>query len=79
MEKLNKEEIDKTKDRLISANILEREDSGDVLFSLLLEEIAGNAEEYYKFEERINAVKLEDVRKLAKIKSISTFSLIPEE
>ena len=76
--KMEKRDFDEAKEQLIGMKKLSEEDSSNVMHSLVLEESAGDAEEYYKYEERINSVKIEDVRKLAKIKSFSTFSLIPK-
>ena len=42
-----------------------------------MEEISGKAEDYYDYEKNINAVTLEEVRELAKIKEYSIFSLGP--
>ena len=53
------------------------EDSVNVMNSLLLEETAVGAEEYYKYGERINSVKLDDVRKI-KIPRFSSISLVPK-
>lgn len=78
MKGVSEDEISKIKEKLINLAILEKEDSRNVLLNLLMEEIAGDAEEYYKYEERINSVKLEDVRKIGKLKSFSSFSLVPK-
>ena len=47
------------------------------MVQLLLSEIDGNVREYYDFEKKIRAVKLSDVKKLAKIKKYSFFALVP--
>jgi predicted Zn-dependent peptidase len=56
------------------------EDSQSQLIGLLLNEIDGNAKEFYEFEKRIKAVKLEDVKKMAKKarEKFSFFALVPE-
>lgn len=74
---LSKRDFEETKEQVIGLKDLMVEDSINAMNFLVQEEIGGNAEEYYKYEDRINKVKLEDVRKLAKLKSYSTFSLIP--
>jgi hypothetical protein len=44
---------------------------------LLIEEIGGNAENYYHYEDNINKVRLEDVRKMANLNGYSFVSLVP--
>jgi len=78
MSKISKKEVEKIKTKLINSRILEKENSRNILMGLLLEESAGNAEEYCKYESKIKKVNLKDVRKLAKLKSFSTFSLVPD-
>ena len=78
MSEVSEEELERIKEKLVNLNLLEREDSRNVLLALIMEEVSGNAEEYYKYAERINSVKLEDVRKLAGIKDFSSFSLVPK-
>jgi predicted Zn-dependent peptidase len=46
------------KERLIGLRKISREKSDSTMINLLQEELAGNPEEYYKYDERINAVKL---------------------
>ena len=57
----------------------EEEDSINTMNSLMMEEIGGDAKEYYNYNNRINSVKLEDVRSLARLKNFSTFSLVPAD
>jgi len=40
-------------------------------------ELCGDAEEYYKYEERIRAVSLEQVKKMAIIRKYSTAAIVP--
>ena len=46
---------------------------------LLTEEIGGDALNYYKYEDKINKVKLEEVKALSKLKGYSFVALLPEE
>lgn len=75
---LKNRDLEEAKEQLIGLNEVEREDSVRAMTELVQEEIWGKAEEYYKYADRINAVRLEDVKKLAKIKSYSAIALIPE-
>ena len=54
------------------------EDSQSQMIELLLYEICGNAKEFYEFEKNISEVKLEDVKKMAKMKKYSFLALMPE-
>ena len=78
LKNINKKDFEETKEQLIGLNKVVRESSDAVMSQLIFEEITENAEEYYKYEERINSVKLEEIRKISKLKTYSTFSLIPE-
>ena len=78
LKNLKKIELDECKEQLIGAKKLFQEDSSNVMNALVMEEINGKAEEYYLYDERINSVKLEDVKKISKIKSFSSYCLIPK-
>ncbi|MFH1501150.1 MAG: pitrilysin family protein [archaeon] len=75
---LNRKELEETKEQLIGLSGIASEDSTNVMEMLIQEEIAGGAERYYDYEKLISQVKLDDVRKAAKIKSYSTFALVPQ-
>ena len=75
---IEKKEIEEAKEQLIGLRDIESEDSVRTMTNLITEENAGNAEEYYKYKERIKEVKLKDVQDLAKLKKFSFISLIPE-
>lgn len=79
LQQLKNKEVEEAKEQLIGKYSLDNEESIWTAEMLLLNEIAGNAEEFYKYPERISAVKLEDVRRLAKIKNYSFFALVPEK
>jgi predicted Zn-dependent peptidase len=78
MQNLKKSYFEEAKERLIGSDKIDQEDSNLTMLQLISEEIAGNAEEHYKFEERINSVKLEDVQNLGKLKGYSFVALLPE-
>jgi len=75
---LNKSDFNEAKERLIGLRQISKEKSDMTMVGLLQEEIGGNAEEFYKYEERINSVKLQDVKNLSKLKGYGFVSLIPE-
>jgi len=77
-EELTEEELNQVKEQLIGNYHISMEDSQTQMINLLLSEIDGNAKEFYEFEKNISAVKLKDVKALAKIKNYSFFALVPE-
>jgi len=76
---LGEKELKQIKEQLIGNYYISMEDSQSQMLNLLLHEIDGNAEEFYEFEKNIKAVKLKDVKKLAKLKNYGFFALVPEE
>jgi predicted Zn-dependent peptidase len=77
-EELTEKELNQTKEQLIGNYHISMEDSQMQLIGLLLYEIDGNAKKFYEFEKNIQEVKLEDVKKLAKLKDYSFLALVPE-
>src|SRR4030042_4661284 len=59
---LNKSDFNESKERLIGLRQINKEKSDATMIGLLQEEIGGNAEEFYKYEEKIDSVKLQDVK-----------------
>ena len=76
---LKEEELKHVKEQLIGTYELNKESCENVAIALLKEELAGNAENYYKYKEYVNAIKLEDVRKIAKINGYSFAAVIPKD
>jgi predicted Zn-dependent peptidase len=74
---LNKKDFDEGKERLIGLREISKEKCDSTMVELLQEEIAGDAQEYYKYEDKINSVKLSDVRDLSKLKGYSFAALVP--
>jgi len=75
---LTESELKQVKEQIIGNYHLSMEDSQSQLINLLINEIDGNAREFYDFEKNIRAVKLKDVRNMAKIKKYSFLALVPE-
>ena len=78
LESLSKRELEETKEQLIGARQISKEKCETTMMELIQEEMAGNAENYYNYEENIGRVKLEDVRRLSKLKGYSFVALVPE-
>lgn len=76
---LGEDELKQVKEQLIGNYQISMEDSQSQMANLLLSEIAGNAEKFYEFEKNISAVKLKDVKDLARIKNYSFLALVPGE
>ncbi|MDP1728900.1 MAG: pitrilysin family protein [archaeon] len=75
---MTEKELAEAKQMLIGLRRLASEDSDSVMNELLFAELNGDAERYYKFEENIKKVTLEQVKKLAKIKKYSTAAIVPK-
>lgn len=77
---LDKEEFEKTKEKIIGNYIISMEDSQSQMVSLISEEIDGDAREFYNYENEIKNVKIEDVKELARKvgKNYSFIALVPE-
>jgi len=80
IDKMSEKDLTEAKERILGLRILSREDSDSVMNQLMFAELAGRAEEYYEREEKIKAVKLEDVKKLAKtlIENYSVAAIVPK-
>lgn len=77
MKDITKEELEEAKIQVIGNNLVSKEGSEEGVLSLVLEELFGRAEEYYDFENKINAVSLEDIKLLTKDAKFATFVLSP--
>jgi predicted Zn-dependent peptidase len=71
-------ELEDIKERLIGLRQINKEKCDSTMIDLLEEEIGGNAENYYNYEENVGKVKLEDVRGVSKLKGSSFVALVPE-
>ncbi len=77
LRKLEKSNLEQTKEQLIGRYFLDMENSMKTAQNLMNEELSGNAEEYFSYPEKISEVKLSDVRNLAKIKHYGLSLIIP--
>jgi len=77
MKDLQKKDLEEAKEQLIGLRKVGSEESVNVMNALVQEELAGDAREFYKYEERINSIKLKDVQSLSKIKGYSSIALVP--
>jgi len=75
---LKQSDFNEAKERLIGLKQINQEKCDSTMTDLLLEELGGNAENYYKYEDNISKVKLQEVRALSKLKGYSFVALVPE-
>ena len=75
---LSEKELQQSKEQLLGNHKISMESSDSRMVQLLGFEVDGNAKNFYSFEKNIRAVKLKDVKELAKIKKYSFFALVPE-
>ena len=71
-------DLNESKERMIGLRQISKEKCDSTMLELLQEELGGDAGEYYKYEEKINEVKLSQIKGLSKLKGYSFVSLIPE-
>ena len=77
LKNIKSKDLEECREQLIGNKKVGEEDSSSAMNALMMEEIGGNAGEYYKYEERINAVKIGDVKNF-KLKDYSSFVLVPD-
>ncbi len=77
---MKEKDLKEAKERVIGLRHVAREESSRVMNELMFSELVGNAEDYYKYEEKIKKVSLDDVKKLALdlSKEYSTASVVPK-
>lgn len=69
--------LEETREQLIGSRKLVEEDSTNVMNYLLIEEGGSKAEEFYKYESKLQNIKLKDIKNI-KLKNFSSFALVPE-
>jgi len=74
---LGEKELNQVKEQMIGIQQVSLEDSAMRMMHVLYEEVNGDIDELINFEKNIRAVKLKDVKELAKIKRYSFFALVP--
>jgi len=77
-ENITDNQIEESKNRLIGLKKISSEESSEVMNELIFAELAGSAEDYYKYESEIKKVTKTQVIKMAKIKEFSTAAVVPK-
>ena len=75
---MTEKNLQEAKNQLVGLKRLSKEDSTNVMNELLFSELTTKAEDYYKHEDQIKAVALNQVKSLAKISSYSTAAIVPK-
>jgi predicted Zn-dependent peptidase len=80
IEKMTENDLEESKQRIIGLRRVGSEEGINVMKDLLFEELVGDAENYYKEEEKIKQVGLENVKELARKlkKDYSTAVIVPK-
>lgn len=73
-------DLDEAKERVIGLKKVMSEESANTMNEIMYYEILGKAEDYYKYEEMVKKVSLEQVKQLAVslIKDYSTAAIVPK-
>lgn len=77
MKNISEDELTEAKVQVIGAHQVSSEASNDTAIHLIMSEFEGDAHYYYSFAEKINAVTLDDIKKLADISDFASFVLGP--
>ena len=77
MGSISEKELQEGKVQLKGNRRVENEGSNGTAIGLLLEEISGDANDYYSYDKKIDSVTLEDIKKIASISNFASFSLGP--
>ena len=77
MKDITQEELDEAKVQVVANRKVESEGSGETAVNLIMEEIKGDAEDYYNYEAGIGEGTLEDIKELAEKTEFASFSLGP--
>lgn len=77
MSELSEKELEVAKKKVIGDRVVGAEGSEESALNMVLEEIMGDAKDYYDFNEKINSVSLKDIRALADNKKYSYVILSP--
>lgn len=78
MENISEKELEEGKQQVIGNFEVSMEDSSQVALDLVTKEVNGQAEDYYKYVEKIKKVSMKEIKKLAEIKDYSYYVLSPE-
>ncbi len=80
IKEMSEKDLIEAKQRVLGLNKLRAEESINVMNELMFEELGGDARNYYKYDEKIGKVSLEQVKKLAAnlVKKYSSAAVVPK-
>jgi predicted Zn-dependent peptidase len=78
IEKINPSDFEQAKEQCLGLNKVINEKSDYVAKDLFFNEIASDAKEHYLYEQKINQVKIKDIKKFSKINGYGFTALIPK-
>ncbi len=78
MSRVKARDLEEAKEQKVGNWEIDTESCEGVAINLILQEMATRAEDFYDYPEKIYDVKLEDLKRLAKIKGYSTAILVPK-
>ena len=78
VENMTEKDLEEAKERTIGLRKVSSEESSDVMRALIYAELLGDAKDYYRYEEKVRAVALEQVKRLGKINGFSTAAIVPK-
>lgn len=74
---LKARDLEEAKEQCIGNWQLDMEDSEKTATAIIFQEIAGKAEDFYEYDEKISDVKLKDIKAIAKVKNYVTAAIMP--
>jgi predicted Zn-dependent peptidase len=75
---MTENDLKEAKERMIGLKEVSKEESSSVMNELMFAELVNKAEDYYEYEKKIRKVKLEDVKRMAKIDKFSSAAVVPK-
>ncbi len=78
VQNMKEKDLEEAKERLIGLKKVRSEESSRVMNALMFSELVDKAEDYYDYENKIRNVKLDDIKRLAKIKEYSSAAIVPK-
>ncbi len=78
LKNLKNSDLSEAKERLIGLRMISKEKCDSTMIELLQEEMGGDAENYYNYDENISKIKLQEVRDLSNISGSSFVALVPK-
>jgi predicted Zn-dependent peptidase len=77
MKDITEEELNEAKIQAIGNTKIKQEGSAETALNLIIEEVKGNVNDYYLFEEKINQITLDEIRALSQKNDYGSFILSP--